>query len=150
MRSLVVIGFGFALVWAAMAQDKKDAKFDPAKLDGKWEFVSGTKAGAKLDADALKKFSVEIAKDKLTLSSPDGAFKMKFTLDAKKDPAAIDLEITEGPIGTGAMSKGIVAMDGDNLKLCYDPNGGDRPTKFDGDKGNNYFVMKRAKKDDKK
>jgi hypothetical protein len=61
------------------------------------------------------------------------------------------MEITKSPgdSANGSKAKGIVAVTGDEMKLCYEPMGGDRPTKFDGGEKNYYFVMKKQK-DEKK
>lgn len=125
---------------ATLAEDKP---IDVKKLEGKWTFVSGMKNGN--DAgDDMKKAEFEIAKDVMTLTNNGQTFKFKFTIDSKPSPAAIDLEITESPFGAGMKAKGIIALDGDDLKLCYIPMGDDRPKKFDG-KEAFFFVLKRKK-----
>jgi uncharacterized protein (TIGR03067 family) len=74
---------------------------------------------------------------------------MPYKVDATKSPAAIDFTIDEAPVqeAVGSKAKGIVALDGDTLKLCYNPMGGDRPTKFEStaDNKNHLIVLKRAK-----
>src|SRR5437762_14001938 len=112
MKSLCYVGAW--LVLAALisvradAQGDKGDKFDAAKLEGTWKFVSGVKNGEKLTADQLKNQTVTITKDKLTLKSPDATFVMKFELDTKKSPVGIKLEITESPFGPGAKAAGIL------------------------------------------
>jgi len=131
----------------ASADEKKDAKFDATKLVGKWDFVSGQKPGEKLEADRLKDQSVEFTKDTLTLKGPAGTFVMKYKVDATKSPAAISLEITDGPAGAGSKSEGIIEIDGDKLKLCYADPGEPAPKSFEvkeKDKARS-FVLKKAK-----
>lgn len=123
------------------ADDKKE--LDVKKLEGKWSFVSGMKNGNEA-GEEMKKAEIGISKDVMTMTTGMGEFKFKFTIDAKANPATIDLEITDGPVGQGSKSKGIISVDGDELKLCYDPMGGDRPKKFDG-KEAHLFVLKRKK-----
>jgi uncharacterized protein (TIGR03067 family) len=151
MRRTAILSLGvlFLLLASAGADDKnknKD-KLDPEKLIGTWTFVSGEKNGAKIDAEGLKKGSVVFAKDKLTLKSPDGDFIMKYTIDTKKAPAEISLEITEGPQGQGAKATGIISLKDDELKLAYPAMGGDTPKEFASKEGSgvNYFVLKRKK-----
>lgn len=127
----------------ALSCSYADDKFDAKKLDGKWTFVSGMKNGVE-GGEEMKKTEFEVAKDIMTMTTPMGAFKFKYTIDAKATPATIDLEITEGPIGQGSKSKGIISVDGDEFKLCYSPMGDDRPKKFDG-KEAHLFVLKRKK-----
>lgn len=128
----------------ALAEDKD--QLDPAKLVGNWTFVSGEKGGQKSDPEMLKKNSIVITKDKLTLKTEQGDFVMKYTIDTKKNPAAITLEIVEAPLGVGTKSNGIVALKGDELKLCYAAMGGDTPKEFSAKKdGEHYFVLTRKK-----
>lgn len=142
MVRLLCAGAAFLLVFCvAAADDKKE--FDAKKLEGKWSFVSGMKSGQEAGED-MKKAEFEIAKDVMTMKTDGGVFKFKFTLDGKASPAAIDLEITEGPVGQGSKSKGIVSVEGDEFKLCYFPMGDERPKKFDG-KEAHLFVLKRKK-----
>jgi uncharacterized protein (TIGR03067 family) len=74
-------------------------------------------------------------------------FVIKYKIDASKTPAVIDMEITESPFGAGAKAIGIIALDGDSLKICYKPMGDKAPTKFESSEGDstNMFVLKRAK-----
>jgi uncharacterized protein (TIGR03067 family) len=134
------------------AQEEKDAKaekFDPAKLVGTWDYVSAEKNGAKADAESLKKQgNVTITKETITLKNEAGKFVMKYTLDAKKSPVGIEMEMTESPFGAGAKSKGIIELKGDDLKFCYNPDGdGAAPTEFKTKEGGSahYFVLKRSK-----
>ncbi len=151
-----------AIVFAAAAavsaedkkpgEDKKPAEFDAKALVGKWTLTSGMHAGEKKEVDKQKD-PADISADKITLKTPDATFEFKYTLDTKASPVAIDMEITEPEGFKGAKSKGIVAMDGDTLKLAYNPKpDGDRPKDFKSDKDNGYHVytMKKAKKDEKK
>ena len=144
---VLVLGAAVGLVSLAGAQEKKAGKLDPAKLPGTYEFVSGVKDGTSVPADNLKAVTFIITKDGMELKSPDGSFKFKYTLDATKTPAAIDMEITESPIpdAKGMKRKGIVSLDGDTLKLAYGAMADDTPTDFAGKKGHS-FTLKKAKK----
>jgi uncharacterized protein (TIGR03067 family) len=127
----------------------KESTFDAAKLLGDWKFVSGQKAGEKSDPDRLKA-KIKITKDVITIGDGDMKFVIAYKIDAKANPAAIDMEIKEGP-GTDAKAVGIVALDGDGFKLCYVQKEADdtkRPTKFESTKDNNafLFVLKPDKK----
>jgi uncharacterized protein (TIGR03067 family) len=140
MRMAFVLGLAAALATVSRADDKK-AALDPAKLEGTWTFVSGMKNGAKASDEGLKS-TVKITKDKLTMGEGDMKFEFKYSVNAKAGPAEIDLELTSGPVGAGSKAKGLVALDGDELKLCYSPE--DRPKEFSGEKAF-LFVLKRKK-----
>ena len=146
MRTALGLGLAAVLGLPLAADDKKDdAKpaFDAANLVGDWEYKSGEIAGRKLEGEALKP-KIKITKDLITVGEGDMRFEFKYTVDAKASPAAIDLEMGKNPVGgEGSKAKGIVAVDGEDLKLCYAAEG-DRPTKFDGAKAH-YFVLKKAK-----
>jgi uncharacterized protein (TIGR03067 family) len=133
----------FVAPLGAQDKDKKEEKkgFDAEKLVGTWTFVSGTKNGEKASDMGLKS-EMKVTKDKITLGEGDMKFEFKYTLDAKKNPVAIDLEITASPFGAGMKALGIISVEGDELKLCYAQE--TRPEKFDGAKAF-LFVMKKKK-----
>jgi len=141
MIRLMCAGLAALLCLNSMRAD--DKAFDAKKLEGKWTFVSGVKNGTDA-SEEMKKAGFEVSKDTMTMTTEMGAFKFKYSIDSKASPVAIDLEITEGPVGQGSKAKGIISLDGDEFKLCYMPMGDDRPKKFDG-KDAHYFVLKRKK-----
>ena len=147
MRTISFVGaLTFVLLAGSIrAADDKD-KFDAGKIVGTWTYVSGEKNGAKVDADSLKGGTVKITKETITLESPQGKFVIKYTLDTKTSPVSLAMEMTESPFGAGAMSKGIIEVKGDELKLCYATEG-DAPKKFETKEGSNsnLFVLKKSK-----
>ena len=143
----LVVALGIALL--ARAEDaKKDAKFAGTKLEGKWTYVSGKKAGEDSAKEALMG-TVEITKEKITIPGPEGKpFGIGYKLDAKGSPIKIDLEILDGDF-KGGKAEGIIELKGDDLRICYGVTsmGGKRPEKFESTKDNaaHYFVLKRKK-----
>jgi uncharacterized protein (TIGR03067 family) len=117
------------------------------KLIGTWTYVSGEKNGDKVHAEGLKKASVVITKDTITLKDEEADYVIKYQLDTKNRPWAIAMEITAGPSGQGSKADGIIELKGDELKLCYPAMGGKAPSEFAAkkDSGNHYFVLKRKK-----
>jgi uncharacterized protein (TIGR03067 family) len=126
-------------------KDAKDDKFDAAKLVGTWKYVSGETNGQKVPEDHLKDSSVVITKDTITLKGQD-TFVIAYTLDAKKSPVAVSMKITDGPVGKDSTAEGILELNGDDLKICYAPEG-EAPKKFEAKDGSKHhlFVLKRAK-----
>jgi uncharacterized protein (TIGR03067 family) len=122
-------------------------KFDPEKLVGKWDFVAGVKNGEKMTDEHLKKLTCELTKDSFILKNEAGKFTMKYTLDTKKTPVAIKVEITEGPVGVGSTAEGVIELKGDEFKLCYAPMGGEAPKTFEAKEGSgmHLFALKRSK-----
>jgi len=132
------------LASAPLGADDKDSKIDAAQLVGDWTYVSGVKAGEKVSPDNLKN-KVVITKETLTLTG-DQKFVMKYELDTSKKPVVVKLKMTESPFGAGAEAIGIIALEGKELKLCYDPEGKKAPEKFESTKENkaHCFVLKKA------
>lgn len=151
MKAVHVLVVAATLAASAVADD---AKFDPGKLVGTWKITGGKKAGADL-GDMAKDGTYVVTKETITIKAGDmDLFVIKYKVDPKASPAAIDMEITKSPgdSANGSKAKGIIEVAGDELKICYTPMDGDRPTKFDGEK-NHYFTLKRqkdAKKTEKK
>ena len=145
--ALAVVFAGFALA-DDKKPDEKKAAFDATKLEGKWKLTDGKKNGAGVGDDSKKSVFV-FSKDTIKIMAGDNAlFTIKYTVDAKASPVTIDMEISEGEGGKGMKAKGILELKDDELKLCYDPMGGDRPAKFDGDKA--YFFTFKKEKEEKK
>jgi uncharacterized protein (TIGR03067 family) len=113
------------------------------------EFV---KYGEKVDTKDMKDPAV-FTKDAIKLKTSVGEFEFKYTVDAKADPMAIDLEITAPDGFKGAKAKGIIKLDGDKMMLTYDsdPESKARPAKFESKKDSKVMslVFTRAK-DEKK
>jgi len=143
MRYCASLVLGLFLTTIATAEDKP--AFDAKKLEGEWTYVSGKRAGDDANKESLQG-KVTITKDMITVpAGPDMKFIMAYKVDAKTNPVSIDIEIKDGPVKEGKAA-GIIALDGDTLKLCYTAMG-KRPTKFESTKENGefYFVLKRAK-----
>jgi uncharacterized protein (TIGR03067 family) len=150
LGSFVLALFAVAVVGG---EEKKEAKFDPAKLVGEWTIVSGTKAGVASPKEALAG-KVTFTKDTITIqAAPDQKFVMTYKIVSKTSPADIDIVMKEAPVPDAKDSKaeGIIAVTDDEVKLCYvDATAKDRakrPEKFESTKENkaHCFVLKRAK-----
>jgi uncharacterized protein (TIGR03067 family) len=147
---LGVLAVVLAACHLAAADEEKGGKkdgLDPAKLVGTWDYVSGLKDGAKVDKAVLKGGKVIVTKDTITLKGTD-TFVLAYKLDTTKKPATVAMNITKGPFGVGAKTTGIIALKGDELTFCYDPEGKTTPKAFESkaDSKLHLFVLKRAKK----
>lgn len=141
---LVACALVLSLCTAGAGQEKKD--FDPAKLVGKWKYVSGEKDGAKAAVEKFKDDVITITKDTITLKGKE-TFVFKYELDTAKKPVAIKLTMTESPFGAGATAGGIIELTGDDLKICYAHSDAEAPKEFKTKEGakQHLFVLKRAK-----
>jgi hypothetical protein len=73
--------------------------------------------------------------------------RAKFKLDPSKSPRHIDYEVLEGPAKGGTM-QGIYELEGNTVKFCFGPPGGERPSKFESQLGERrtFSVWKKKKK----
>lgn len=125
--------FLFVLVRAA-------EPFDPAKLIGVWEIVSGLQAGTEME-DSRLQGRIQFTRDAIRIPPGDeAAFIMSYAVDASQNPATIDMELLEGP-QSGAKAAGIVKFVEGNLVLCYDFGGQGRPTEFKSTSENGFFLF---------
>lgn len=125
----------------------KTAKVGMAmKILGDWKCVKGLRAGAEVGAARMASV-ITIDEKMITIPiGPDQAFKMSYSIDESKSPIAIDMKIEAGPVPEGK-ALGIIKMDGDKFVLCYDPQGAQRPDKFESteEDGRFLFEMKAEK-----
>lgn len=128
---------------------KASAKQPDAKaLVGKWAVTSGTRQGDEIDAERLPPEIVFTEKD-VTMPAGNETFVMSYKIvSADKNSIAIDFKIESGPAPEGT-AKGILKLDGDKAKLCYDPTGASRPEEFKTTAENGFFMFVMEKKAEK-
>jgi uncharacterized protein (TIGR03067 family) len=132
----------------ARADDKADVDKELKKFQGTWTIESSVTGGTDIPAEQLKEFILIFEGDKHTLKHGDQVFQVGTQkIDPSKSPKTIDVTMTEGP-NKGAVMLGIYEIDGDTLKVCFDPEGKKRPTEFKTAAGSPTFVNvhKRVKK----
>jgi uncharacterized protein (TIGR03067 family) len=135
MRSLLL-----ASVALLVAADKADD--DLKKIQGSWTVVSMVKFQKKASDDYVKKMSVEVKENVLTINDAGNAIESEIKLDPTKKPKTIDL-IREATTGNVTIL-GIYELEGDTLKLCWSRSK-ERPTALDGAKADGLMVLKRKK-----
>jgi uncharacterized protein (TIGR03067 family) len=153
MRSSLVTlfcAFGFVVSGGSgiRADDKAEIEKETKKFQGNWNIESSVMGGQEIPRDQLKEFLVIYEGDKHTLKFGDKVFQVGTQkIDPSKSPKTIDVTMTEGP-SKGAVMLGIYEIDGDTLKVCFDPEGKKRPTEFKSEAGSQNFlnVHKRVKK----
>ena len=138
-------GFGGS---GTLADDKADLEKEVRKFQGIWTFESSESGGKELLAGELKGLILTFEGDKHTVKKGDEVLQVGTQkLDLSKSPKTIDVTMTEGP-NKGTVMLGIYEIDGDTLKVCFDPEGKKRPTEFKSAPGSENFVNvhKRIKK----
>jgi uncharacterized protein (TIGR03067 family) len=135
-RLLLTIWVGCCAFAAARADD-----YD--KLAGTWRLTAAEIGGKKVDAAKLAGKQLVVKDGKMQTPGEDDA--VSFKLDPAQDPKAIDIYSGRDTI------PGIYALNGDELKLCYERGGKSRPTKFASRAGTRLvvYVFKRQPKEKK-
>ena len=146
----LVCASGFAVSGGSgiLADDKADFEKEVRKFQGTWTIESSVTGGKEIPPGELKGFIVIFEGDKHTVKKGDEVIQVATQkLDPSKSPKTIDVTMIEGP-AKGAVMLGIYEIDGDTLKVCFDPQGKKRPTEFKSTPGSENFVNvhKRVKK----
>jgi uncharacterized protein (TIGR03067 family) len=132
----------------ARAGDKPDVEKELKKFQGTWTFESVEAGGKEQPAAEFKGMTVTFEGDKFTVKKGEEVIQVGTQkLDASRSPKTIDVTVVEG-LSKGAVMLGIYEISGDTLKVCFDPEGKNRPTEFKSASGSQTFVAvhKRVKK----
>ena len=142
------VGFTASGGSGGRADDQADLDKEVKKFQGTWTIESSVTGGMAIRADLLKGLIGIYEGDKHTVKMGDKVIQVGTQkIDPSKSPKTIDVTMTEGP-NKGAVMLGIYEIDGDTLKVCFDPQGKKRPTEFKSAPGSENFinVHKRVKK----
>ena len=142
------VGFAAFGGSGTLADDQVDLKKEVSKFQGTWTFESSETGGKELPAGELKGLILTFEGDKHTVKKGDEVIQVGTQkLDPSKSPKTIDVTVVEG-LNKGTVMLGIYEIDGDTLKVCFDPQGKKRPTEFKSAPGSENFVNvhKRVKK----
>jgi uncharacterized protein (TIGR03067 family) len=145
---LCAVGFAASGGSGTLADDKADLEKEVRKFQGTWTFESSETGGKELPAGELKGLVLTFEGDKHTVKKGDEVIQVGTQkLDPSKSPKTIDVTMAEGP-NKGTVMLGIYEIDGDTLKVCFDPQGKKRPTEFKSSPDSENFVNvhKRVKK----
>src|SRR5919201_3630264 len=112
----------------ARADDKAEVEKELKKFQGTWTFESSEAGGKGLPAGELKGLVLTFEGDKHTVKKGLEVIQVGTQkLAPSKSPKTIDVTMTEG-LNKGTVMLGIYEIDGDTLKVCFDPHGTTRPT----------------------
>lgn len=131
----IALVLGFLATAAASAADPEPKKTptpseELQRFQGTWQLDSWQQKGKPLAAEDLKKRGVFFGAN-LFVFRRDGKLLQagSLQLDPSKSPHTVNLSVKEGDGKDGVML-GIYALDGNTLKLCFDPEGQKRPEKL--------------------
>jgi uncharacterized protein (TIGR03067 family) len=139
-QSVIARQSGFAS-WPALARHVDQLR----ALEGTWSFVSLEVDGTVMPPAAISASRILIDGDRFRTESPEATYEGTFNIDVEADPHEIDIDFVEGP-EAGTTNHGIFRLDGDQLELGLDLNGGSRPVGFRTARGSGhaYEVLRRT------
>jgi uncharacterized protein (TIGR03067 family) len=105
------------------------------KLEGTWVIASMERNREQAPKEALKGIRLIIKGDEFTIKDGNMTLKGTFKVDPAQKPKVLDATATED--GKKETTVGIYEFDGDMLKVCYTPEGGERPKEFSTKAGTN-------------
>jgi uncharacterized protein (TIGR03067 family) len=135
------------MLQAIEVQGQEKNKNDGDNLAGTWSCVSGVNDGKPLPEDIVKQLKLTLTEDRYkTEKSQVLLFDGIYKIDAAQKPKHIDITAPEGK-QAGKTSKGIYALEGETLKMCYANPDKDRPRDFESKPGSGVTLVawKRAK-----
>jgi uncharacterized protein (TIGR03067 family) len=141
------VGFAASGGSSALADDKADVEKELKKFQGTWTVELVEAEGKVVAIDLFKGMTVTFEGDKYIVKMGDQVIQgATQKLDPSKSPKTLDGTVTEGP-NKDTVILGIYEIDGDRLKVCFDPEGKKRPTEFKTVAGSQttLAVYKRAK-----
>jgi uncharacterized protein (TIGR03067 family) len=135
--------------------DEDKARKELEKLQGTWKTVASESEGQKIEATGggVAMPTVTIDGDQYLVNYPQSQSKGRklsgttIKIDPSKKPKTIDFTKADGS-DEGKPSKGIYQLDGDTLRICFNPDkDGERPTEVATKSGSRvrYVVLKRGK-----
>ena len=145
--------FSLLFVWLVLtvtvsANDGKDAaiKKDRKRIQGVWRATSLIVNGNKAKDEDAKKITVVNGDDGTWSVRSDGKeiSKGTSTIDPQTKPKAIDFTPTKGG-GKGVGILGIYQLRKKTRKLCFAPEGKDRPTEFSSTAENQHILVEFAR-----
>jgi uncharacterized protein (TIGR03067 family) len=145
-----------SLALVVAAPNLKDDPKKAPEIVGQWVLekmsVGGKEAG-RVGREMVYEFTADgqwlIKRDGVLNKTPPREIKY----DTKAKPATVDVIYTAAVAGKGGTSRnmlGIYKVEKDTLTICFSPNGGERPTKFEPVEGIPVMLMTltRVKKKD--
>jgi uncharacterized protein (TIGR03067 family) len=135
------------LVVASAGAAEKEISFT-SRMTGTWSCASATINGKPLSETAVQKLHLTMTDTRYkTERKEEVLFDSTYRLDTTKTPAHINMVGTEGDL-IGKEAQGIIAAEGDTLKICYTMPGQPRPIAFASATNSEAYliVWKREKK----
>ena len=143
LAAIVAVAFG---IWyfAIRAPEPKD---DFGRFQGEWQLAVPAVGRDRQPAARLKPVTVRVTGDRWVYVA-DGQERMRYamTLRPEADPKEIDLaQLGPDDKPTGAVLRGIYAIDRDRARVVAAPADDPRPTELDAEDGPPGWILERVK-----
>jgi len=156
IRTTMTLGIAAFLLMGTAAssegqQLKDNASGAPLDLIGSYTIVSGERSGEKEPADRIEGVTVRIAEDAIVVLDKEKkeVYAQTYKIDTSSTPWKITMtsKITpQNKTGEESVAQGLIAKEGDTVKLIYALPGGQTPTEFKTKEKQLMFVMKNEHK----
>lgn len=134
MRTLALVAALLA-AGAVIAADNKTTNkanhFDREHLQGTWKVKSVHGIASDQVKEEFQELRLTFEKDHVVAHWGDHSAEATYTLDATKNPSAVDFTVTKGPKEVqGKLFRAIYVLEGKTLRMAWRKAGEDRPTEF--------------------
>jgi uncharacterized protein (TIGR03067 family) len=138
-QSAIARKTGFAS-WPQLARHVEQLR----ALEGTWKFASLEIDGHTMPAAMMANSRILIDGDRFRTESPEATYEGVFIINVEAVPEEIDIDFVAGP-EAGNKNFGIFRFDGDELHICLDLNGKQRPSHFRTSPGSGHAYERLAR-----
>jgi RNA polymerase sigma factor (sigma-70 family) len=116
---------------------------DRERLQGTWKMVKAEVNGREATEDEIKKGSMIVKGDEMTMTRPDGfSTRVDYTIDPWQKLKELDFVPQDGPENEkGKTFRGIYRLEGDRLTVCLAGPDMERPTEFKTAEGTTVMLL---------
>jgi uncharacterized protein (TIGR03067 family) len=112
-----------------------------SRMTGAWSCVAATINGKPLSETTVKKLHLTMTDTRYKTERGDEVlFDSTYRLDTTKAPVHISMVGTEGDL-IGKEARGIIAVEGNMLKICYTMPGKPRPSTFESPANSEAYLI---------
>jgi uncharacterized protein (TIGR03067 family) len=119
---------------------KCDDPKDSERVDGTWLGSKAELSGKPFPEELTRTIRITVEKGTYKVAHSGIVEEGTFKLDSSTRPKSLDMTGTNGQ-NKGKQLLAIYELDGDNLKVCYDLTGKNRPKEFKTTEGSQQYLV---------